>query len=463
MAQLLTELLVKELPAPNRGAVTVWDLRPKGFGVRVFAPTARHPEGARSFFINYRIDGVERRLTIGPFPEWSALAARKEAKDLRKKVDQGIDPVAEMRSRREAPTVKDLADRYKAEHLPKKAARSQKEDWSIIQREILPRLGQRKVADVHHGDIAALHRSITERGAPVRANRVLATISKMFSLSLKPAAGENAAWRDQAQGNPCRGVERNPEEGCERFFSTAEIAALSEALTAYGATPAADCMRLIMLTGCRPGEAMLATWDHFDTEPGVWVKPSSHTKQRRTHRVPLSPVALQLLDKIRKERKQSQRGKDNDFVFPGQKPGAPLKQLRSTWDWVSDFASVSVWAASADAQVSAAVAELEQGLGRRPTAVDCISEGARRGVRMGLGLTDARIYDLRHTFASIGAGGGLSLQIVGKLLGHTQHRTTMRYAHLADDPLREAVAKIGGVISGAGRPSAQVTPIKEAG
>jgi integrase len=67
------------------------------------------------------------------------------------------------------------------------------------------------------------------------------------------------------------------------------------------------------------------------------------------------------------------------------------------------------------------------------------------------GLLDARPYDLRHTFASVGAGGGLSLAIIGRLLGHTQHRTTMRYAHLADDPLREATAKIGSVIAGAGK------------
>ena len=67
------------------------------------------------------------------------------------------------------------------------------------------------------------------------------------------------------------------------------------------------------------------------------------------------------------------------------------------------------------------------------------------------GLTDIRIYDLRHTFAATGAGGGLSLPLIGRLLGHTQHRTTQRYAHLADDPLREAADKIASAITSAGK------------
>jgi site-specific recombinase XerD len=66
-------------------------------------------------------------------------------------------------------------------------------------------------------------------------------------------------------------------------------------------------------------------------------------------------------------------------------------------------------------------------------------------------------YDLRHSFASVGAGGGLSLQIIGRLLGHTQARTTMRYSHLADDPLREAVKTIGAAIEGAGKGGAVVS------
>jgi integrase len=261
----------------------------------------------------------------------------------------------------------------------------------------------RKVADVHHGDIVALHRAITESGHPVLANRTLACASRMFSLSLRPMAGEDAPWRDQAQGNPCKGVERNPEDPKERFLSPAEIAAAVEGLDAYGRTSAADCIRLILLTGCRPKEAMLAMWEQFDVQPGFWIKPSAHTKQRKKHNLPLSAPALQLIADIRARRGDVAA---NDYVFPGQRgAGQPLKQLRTCWDAVCKRAK----------------------------------------------LTDVRIYDLRHTFGSTGAGGGLSLPLIGKLLGHTQARTTMRYAHLADDPLREAAERVAGAISKAGQ------------
>jgi integrase len=409
MSIRLDERAVKAVVPPVKGAVSIWDSEVKGFGLRVFARTRRHPEGARSFFINYRVAGVERRHTIGDFPRWSALAARNEAKALRKRIDNGEDPARERREKREAPTVADLAERYKVEHLPSKAKQSQANDWAMIVNEILPVLGGRAVAGVHYGDIKKLHEATTARGAPIRANRVLAVASKMFALSLLPMAGEDTAWRDAAQGNPCRGVKRNQEQGKERFFSAAEIVALTDALTSYGETSASNCLRLMMLTGCRPGEAMRATWAEF-AEPGVWNKPSAHVKQRRRHRAPLSPAATEFIERLR-----AKGGQESDaYVFPGQKKGTPLKQIRTAWEAVTKAA----------------------------------------------GVTDARAYDLRHTFASIGAGGGLSLQIIGRLLGHTQSRTTQRYAHLADDPLREAAAKIGNAIAGAGKGADKVVSLK---
>jgi integrase len=164
-----------------------------------------------------------------------------------------------------------------------------------------------------------------------------------------------------------------------------------------------------MLTGCRPAEAMRAEWSEFDAEPGLWIKPSAHTKQRKTHRLPLNPPARELVDRLRKKR-------SGKFVFPSDKqPGQPLVGIWHVWEFV-----------------------------RKET---------------GLGKT-ARLYDLRHTFASVGAGGGLSLPIIGKLLGHTQARTTQRYAHLASDVLVEATTKIGAVIADNGKPSAKVINIK---
>lgn len=406
----LTHELVRDVEAPEAGAITYWDNNSKvpGFGVRIYAG------GSKSFFLNYQFDGRERRYTIGQFPRWSVTAARERAKELRTQIDKEHDPAGQKRERREAPTVQDLIDRYIDEHLPRRSGAEQRiEDEKRMLKEIGKLLGKHtKVANVHGGDVRDMHRKISKsigRSGPrtVRANRILAVCSKMFSLSLVPMPGENTPWRNAAQGNPCKGIERNHEEGRERFFSQPELVAITDALAKYPGV-AADCVRLIMLTGCRPAEAMTAEWEEFDKEPGYWIKPSAHTKQRKVHRLPLSPPAIELIDRLRKKRKGT-------WVFPGDIAGEPLKALWHVWHFVRK----------------------ETGLGK-----------------------DARVYDLRHTFASVGAGGGLGLPIIGKLLGHTQSRTTQRYAHLADDPLREAAEKIATVITNAGKPGAKVIDIK---
>src|SRR5262249_54150842 len=153
-----------------------------------------------------------------------------------------------------------------------------------------PKIGDRLVTEIHSGDIEALHKAITKSGHPVLANRVLATLSAMFTLAMKTRAGEDRPWRSAGLGNPCKGVTRNREDGRERFFSESEIAAISDALNEYSnierkhpvnarsARISANLIRFVMLTGCRPGEAMKATWEEVDKEPGFWIKPSSHTK-----------------------------------------------------------------------------------------------------------------------------------------------------------------------------------------
>jgi integrase len=410
MPEKLTAKLVQSIEPPARGDRTVWDGGHEkaitGFGIRVSAG------GARSFFINYRdTAGRERRHRIGAFPLWSVEAAREEAKALRKKVDKGEDPAGDKRQRRKAPTIADLIERYTIDHLPTKTATGpyRKSDELKMLAEIEQRLGRHtKVADVHDGDIRAMHASITKDRGPIRANRILSIASKMFALSLSSRAGENAPWRNAVQGNPCKGVARNPEQGRERFFSQAELAAISDALATYRGE-AADAMRLIMLTGCRPSEALSARWEEMDSEPGYWIKPSSHVKQRRQHKLPLNPAALELIGRMRRERRKA-----SPWLFHGDVPGQPLKSVFRVWQHV-----------------------------RRHTGIA------------------GRPYDLRHSFASVGAAGGLSLLIIGKLLGHSRAATTSKYAHLADDALREATNRIGADITGAGGASRNVLPIIE--
>jgi integrase len=404
-----------------------WDAKARGLGLRTYRG------GAKSFVFVYRtIDGRQRMIKVGRWPEWSVQAARERVKELRREVDLGRDPAGEKRERRNAATIQDLVDRYVAEHLPTKRKRARELEYlkSVVRyrdtdekkvlKEIAYLLGRHtKVADVHGGDIQAMHAKLTASRGSVRANRILQIASKMFALTLVPMAGENAPWRDRAQGNPCKGITRNHEEGRERFFSTVELAAISDALNAYGkeargggkasAKAAADCVRLIALTGCRPQEARLARWSEFD-EAGYWIKPSSHVKSGRTHRLPLNPAAIELIERLREHRKPGA------WLFPGQRPGRPFQALVHVWGFVRE--------------------------------------------RAGLGI-DARLYDLRHSYASVGVGGGLSLPIIGKLLGHSRAQTTARYAHLADDPVREAAEKIGAVIARAGKSGADIVRIRK--
>jgi hypothetical protein len=222
MTVKITAALAKQTTKP------VWDSAVNGFCLWPYEG------GARSFLLFYRVSGRSRQITIGAFPTWSVEAARLEAKALRRLIDQGRDPAQEKRERREAPTIRDLIDRYITDHLPTKS-RSRERDERRMLEEIGQHLGlDSQVAEIHFGDIEEMHRKITASGRPVRANRILTVANKAFALALKPRAGEARAWRDPVQGNPCKGVGRNRETARERFYSTAEIAAITDALAEYG-------------------------------------------------------------------------------------------------------------------------------------------------------------------------------------------------------------------------------------
>jgi integrase len=378
---------VKKLSAPEKGNKIYYDSEETGFGARVTAA------GARAFILNYRTrSGRERRFTIGSFPAWTVAAARDEAKALKKRIDRGDDPLAEIRAGRAAPTVADLCERYIEEHLPKKRFRSGLEDKSMIATRVLPALGAIKAADVTFSDIDGLHRKITKSGKKLRANRVVSLLSKMFALAIK--------WKMRTD-NPCRGIERNQENKRTRYLSGAELVSLTEALAKHEDQQATNIIRLLLLTGARRAEVLSATWDQFDIENGIWTKPGATTKQKTEHRVPLSAPARQLLADL------ADHGMVTGYIFPGRS-GGYRESIRQAW---KDLCKSS-------------------------------------------GIAGARVHDLRHTYASILASSGTSLPMIGALIGHTQAQTTMRYSHLLDDPLRAATERVGAVITG--KPSAEV-------
>jgi integrase len=373
----------------KRPYVIFYDPEIRGFGLRVTK------SGAKSWILNYRAKGVERRLTVGTFRDpWRAAAARKEALRLKALIDQGRDPMGERHQERAAPTVNDLITRWRADHATKNRPSTTRENERLIAQWIKPALGSKKVADIGFEEVEALHQKVSKQGTPYRANRVLALLSKLFSLAVK--------WRMTAV-NPVKGVDRNHEEPRSTYLDEVQLEQLLKALDTHTSKTAANLIRLLILTGCRSGEAFAMTWGHLelpkgcddhseDRPPGIWTKPV--TKQGTPHRAVLSPDACELLTRIKTS--AANAATSSIFVFPAKK-GGPLKTIRNDWAAICQAA----------------------------------------------GLENVRVHDLRHSFASYLASSGLSLVIIGQLLGHRTAQTTLRYSHPLDKALRAAASVAG--------------------
>lgn len=390
---------------PEAKRYIIGDTEIPGFRLHVL------PSGKRAFYLAYRAGGgrgaTQREPKIGDWPAMKAEAARRIAADWFAEVRDGGDPAGERKKAREAPRMRDLFARYLADHArPHKKASSVRDDERMIADYLDPKFGGRKVAEVSRADIDAFHKSLSAK--PYRANRMLALLSKAFNLA------EVWGWRENVS-NPCRHIRKYAEAKRKRFLSPAELARLGELLRVAerdGAVtlPARNCVdapgisvpvlpaavaaiRLLILTGARKSEILGLRWEWVDMEGRRILLPDSKTGEKT---IPLNAPALEVLASIPKV-------EGNPHVIVGAKAGAALVNLKDPWGAICTAA----------------------------------------------GLEDVRIHDLRHSFASVGAAGGMSLPIIGALLGHTQAATTQRYAHLSDDPLRAASDAIGAQISAA--------------
>ena len=293
----LTKAIVEKLQP--KGAETIyWDDALPGFGVRVKV------SGSRSYLVQYRNreSGRSCRMTIGPHgPLLSYQQARDRARGILADALRGADPAAERTDRRRAPDLAALCEAYLRDHAEKKKrASSAKTDRAYVDRFILPALGQRKVAEISMNDVQKLHNGLA--ATPYQANRVLALLSKMFSLAVR------WGWRAD---NPAKGVEKYHEDKRTRWLSDEELRRLTEALDAHPNQIAANAIRLQLLTGARIGEVLTATWGDFDLARGVWTKPSHHTKQKRTEHLPLSTAAIRPPVRMRDHSK-------GEHLFPGR-------------------------------------------------------------------------------------------------------------------------------------------------
>jgi integrase len=422
--QRITKRVVDGLRA-RQSEFSVWDGMMPGFGIRV------RPTGAKSYVVVYRAGSGRgapvRRYTIASVGKIAPETARRRAQAILGSVAHGRDPAGDKAGERGMPTLAQLADRFITEHVePKRKPGTLIFYRDILDRIVKPDLGTAKADKITRAQIAKLHSKL--KTTPFQANRVLAVVGSMYTFASRVGAVPEST-------NPARRIDKFKEDRRERFLTITELERLGSAIREAETTGipwdvneanhkakhlarkeqrftktgpfAAAALRLFLFTGCRLREILHLKWEHVDLERGLLFLPDSKTGRKT---VILNAPALAVLTEL---------DRFGSYVVPGDDPERPRADLKRPWEAVSKRA----------------------------------------------GLEGVRIHDLRHTFASYGAGGGLGLPIIGKLLGHTQAATTARYAHLDNDPLRRATERIGGEIAKAlGEPvsveTGEVIPIR---
>jgi integrase len=392
--------------ASGKDRTFVWDTEIRGFGVAAFA------SGKKVYVIQYRKDGRSRRLTLGEHGRLTPEEARALAKKALAGVEGGADPIEERKAARAVRTFQEVADDFLDLHVAaKRKGRTHTEYRRLLKLHVYPAFGSKRVVEVSRADVARMHGALSKK--PVIANKALAVISSVWGWAARRDEVTNTA-------NPAKGIDRYPEERRERFLTGDELARLGDTLreaeivglewhpdetkAKASRAPKAEnrrvildahavaAIRLLVLTGARLREILGLQWSYVDTDRGMAFLPTSKTGRKTLY---FSAAALAVLAGV-------PRVEGNPYVIAGM-DGALRADLKRPW------ASV----------VKAA------------------------------GLSGLRLHDLRHSFASVGAGASLGLPIIGKLLGHSQPATTARYAHLDADPMRRAVDTIGATISAA--------------
>lgn len=389
----LNDKLIKSLPIPKGKHKIYWDDKVTGLGIRITN------NSALSFILDYVVNGRRRRYTIGRYPALSTTAARDMATELKGKVIRGEDPLEDRRAACDAPTLKEFSSEFlkaKESSLRQSTLFSYKERY--LGKHILPKFGNHRISSINKRDIERFHASFAE--TPMIGNRLLELLRVMFNVAI--------SW-GITDDNPARGVKRFVEHKRERYLSNGEINSLIKALNEEENQLNTYAIKLILLTGSRKSEVLSARWQDFDLENNMWVKPSYLTKQNKTSHIPLNSEALEIVRKMKKNITPSETiGNYNDnqiisteeHLFYNLKTKTHLKDIKKFWEKICKKAEIK----------------------------------------------NARIHDLRHTFASILVSSGISLEVIGKLIGHSSITTTQRYSHLANSSLKQATDMLASKI-----------------
>lgn len=392
----LNEKLIKSLELPQTKHKIYWDDKIIGLGLRITN------SGSKSFVLRYVVNGRERKYTIGAYPALSTTAAREIATKLKGEIIKGIDPLEVKQSSYKAPSFKDLSVEYLKLSHETKRVKTSSEYQSMINKYLLPNFANRKLSSVTKKDLEKLHSSLKE--IPYRANRILQLLSSMFNLAI------SWNWLDK---NPVKDIKKFKEDRRHRFLSDSEITKLIEVLNQQKSQAGVNIIKLILLTGSRKGEVFSARWQDFDFESGVWIKPASLTKQNKTSYIPLNKEALKILVEMRKNiikdedlknTPEDQIISNQTYLFYNPKTKSNIVDIKKFWQKICKQA----------------------------------------------GIENARIHDLRHTFASSLVNSGVGLEVIGKLVGHSNTKTTERYSHLINSTLRQAAEVFGSKIGNIG-------------
>lgn len=333
--------------------------------------------GNKTFYLRYTDPaGKLRQHKIGRYGQITFEQARKKARELKSMVVLGGDPSAVKAVSKAVITYDELAQ----QHLDFMRSMKSYESILITMRvHLLPRWGKDRLTDIKQQDISAWLSSKDKDGlAPATVDKIKVIFSRSFELALQ--------WEHAGiTVNPVRGIKRPKfNNKRERFLSPSEVDRLLVACRASFNSQLCSIVHLLLLTGARVSELLNAEWSHVDIERKAWLIPMSKTGKHR--HVPLSQAALDVIDKLPKFY-------GCPYLVPNPRTLKPFSEMKRAWDTARNAA----------------------------------------------GLSDVRIHDLRHSAASFMINAGVDLFAVGRVLGHADHKSTMRYAHLAQDTLLAAV------------------------
>ena len=337
------------------------------------------PNGRKTYFLLYKnCRGKRQLIKIGDVRDISVKQAQNLANQYRTKIALGEDPTAEKAAKKSVPTFGQfIAERYMP-HI-RSYKRSASSDDGYLRIQILPVLGHKYLDQISRRDIIDLQHGLIQKGyKPGTINRALVLVRYAMNLAIR--------WEIPGiKTNPTKDVALlNDHEGKKERYLTKE-----ETERLYGVLKDSEnpllqfIIPMLILTGARKREVLDARWEDFDLAKRQWRIPI--TKAGRPRYVPLSNGVINLLANVPHDA-------NNPWVFPNPKTGKPYISIFGSWNTARSKA----------------------------------------------GLGEVRIHDLRHSFASFLVNSGRTLYEVQRILGHTQVKTTQRYAHLSQDTLLDA-------------------------